>query len=156
MTTYVVNTNTLGISEFTITPNAIAALDGEVYFIDATSIYKYSGTSDNGTNIDCYIESGYVELLTNEDKRFPTGSVYLSYDSDCTGTLTLYNSTNGVDDTDYYDVPIDATYPYMFRPTLWDGMKARYWKFKLANTNGADFKLEKFLLAPYPVGRRIR
>ena len=153
---YVINTNTLGISEFTINPNAIAALDGEVYFIDDTSIYKYSGSDDNGTDIDCYIETGYLNLLSNEDKRLPTGSVYISYDSDSTGTLTLYNSTNGVDDVDYYDVPIDATYPHMFRPDLWDGMKARWWKFKLANTNGADFSLENWLIGPYSTNRRIR
>lgn len=160
MPTYVINSSTFALSEYQDNEwdnvNSICSVNDTIYCITDSNLYKNTGTDDNGTDISSHITTGFVDFNTNELKRFPTGSVRISYDSDNEGLLTIYNSTDGVDDTDYYDVTINATYPEYFRPQLWDGMKARYWKFKLENTNGADFTIEDWYVNPYPLGRTIK
>jgi hypothetical protein len=157
MSIYVVNTNTGGISEYTgISYSVLIESNGTTYGVNSDGLYKFTGDSDSGSDIDAHITTGYINLNSNQLKRFNQGSIIISYESDETGKLTLYNSTDGVDDTDYYDVSITATYPEAFRPVVWDGMKARYWKFKLENTSGADFRLEDWYINPVFIGRQIK
>jgi hypothetical protein len=159
MTIYALNTNNLAISEYAgITFPTLVEQSGSYYGINSNGIYKFTGNDDSGVNIDAYIETGFIYFNTKDLKRFRTGSIYLLYHHTTTdtGTLTFYTSTNGVDDVDYYDVPISATYPAAFRPQLWDGMRGLYWKFKIANTNGAPFKLEYFYATPYLENRAIK
>ena len=157
MTIYALNTNTGGLSEYAdITYPVLIEKDGISYGVNSDGLYKFTGSDDSGEDIDAYVTTGYFNMDSNQLKRFNQGSVVISYESDETGKMTLYNSTNGVDDTDYYDVTITATYPEVFRPELWDGMKARYWKFKLENTNGADFRLEDWYINPVFIGRQVK
>lgn len=154
---YVLNATTFGISEYTgIDVYDLITHNSKTFMSNMTKLLENTGDNDEGSNIDCFFTTGYINFHTNMLKRFPTGSVYISYDSDNDGELTFYNSTDGVVDVDYYTVTIDSDYPESFRPQLWDGMKARYWKFKLANTNGSDFKLEDLIINPYPTGRQIK
>lgn len=158
MPIYTLNTNNLAISEYSgITFSTLVEQGNELYGINSNGIYKFTGNDDSGADIDCYIETGFLDFGSRDFKKFRTGSIYLLYhDLNDTGTLTLYTSTNGVDDVDYYDVPVNAVYPNYFRPQVWDGMRARYWKFKLANIDSAPFKLEQFYLTPYFENRAIK
>jgi len=111
-------------------------------------IYRLGATSDNGTAISGFVETGKVDFGTSQKKRVTYsyigkdgGKLRLSVDADNTGYIN-------------YDFPKTTQYENL-RNRLALGAQGRYWKFKLANVNGSDAEVDSQEVIVDKLSRKI-
>jgi len=154
-TAMVLNTESLGVTEYTNYPFNSFGRMGQTY-LGATdsAIYALNGASDDGTNIDAVIRSGMTNFGTNLYKRVPRA--YLGYTSDGALIMKTLSTSGGVKTERWYELtPRTADAPTGARIKLGRGVKATYWQFELVNKSGADFDISSLQLFPMILNRRV-
>ena len=146
---YTLNTNTLGISQYT-GPDwiGVAEIDGKTLLLRADGLDEQTGTTDNGEDIDAYIQTGELHFDEEERRKFCTEArVNGQFNEDL--ALTVYSNEHGVTQSNSYTLLATTSTENMGRYTkLGKGVRAMGWSFKLANTNGGTFKINAFHVAP--------
>jgi len=151
--TYVLNTQSGGISEYTnynfnsfSYPYAIAS-DG-LYLLD-------EGDTDNGGKITASIKTGLLDFGSALHKQVPYA--YLGVTS--TGELMLNTITtnHGIKKEIWYKVKATNGAVDTARVKLAKGTKAKYWQFELSNEiDGEKFDIESMEVLPLLLKRRIQ
>ena len=114
----------------------------------SSGIYRLGATSDNGTAISGFVETGKVDFGTSQKKR-----VTYSYIGKKGGKLRL---SVDADNTGYIKYDFRKTTQYEnVRERLASGAQGRYWKFKLANINGCDAEVDSHEVFVDKLSRKI-
>lgn len=138
---WVMNTESFAMSRYTQLPfSTMAVVKGRVLGLGEAGLYELAGETDLGRPIAAYVTTGRSMLGTNAVKRIP--SVYLS--GSAAGQLDLSVSVYGTykGTYTYSTVPRQSDAPRGHRVSLGRGLASVYWKFKLANKNGARFEID--------------
>jgi hypothetical protein len=109
------------------------SLDGQ-FGAMSDGIYQLSGTTNNGTAINAFIQTGRFDFGTPFKKRVQYA--YLAASS--SGDLQLSMTANG-DTNDYTVTP--ETEVNTVKAKLGLGPYDRYWQAKVSNVDGSDFEL---------------
>jgi hypothetical protein len=151
----VLNTETLGISEYTNYPfNSFGKLGADYLGASDTDIFKLTGDDDAGTDIDAVIRTSMTNFGTNVFKRVPRA--YLGYTSDGGMIMKTISTSGGVKTERWYELtPRTADAHVAARIQLGRGIKATYWQFELINKLGADFDIDSLQLYPMILKRRV-
>jgi len=149
--TFVMNTVTKGISEYT--NYKFNSLSGD-YAAKDEGIYQISGIQDEGIGIEALLKTGLIDFDSNIQKQVPYAYVGLNK----AGSLMLKTivTYKGKRKERWYKVnprAVDAT--DTIRVNMGKGIKSRYWQFELTNFEGADFELDSIELLPLQLKRRI-
>ena len=135
-------------------PFTAFATQGErQYGCQADGLYELVGDTDADAPIAAQITTGLLDLgeplLKNID------ALYLGYRADGALDLTVTVGQSDGPQTVNYRLAETPAAPVTARLKLGKGVKARYWQFRLANTDGADFELETLDILPIVLQRRI-
>ena len=149
--TFVMNTKTKGISEYT---NYNFNSMSEGLAANSTGIYALTGDDDAGTNIDALIKTGLMDFGSNYEKQVPYAYIGLSKSGEMV-LKTIVDYRGKRKEYQYTVTPrvIEAT--DTIRVPMGKGVKSRYWQFELSNENGSDFELDSLELIPLVLKRRI-
>lgn len=133
--------------------NSFAYFNGVYLGCSKTGIYQLGGTDDAGTDISAYAETGFIDLEKGGALKRLRHAI-LGYTS--SGNLTLSVITDNA--VAYgYDVEMRDSNAYEgTRVKIGKGLKDRYIAVKLANANGASFKLDTMRLFCEPVTSKQR
>lgn len=138
---WVMNSENFAMSRYTDLPAAtLAVVAGRVLALGDTGLYELAGDTDEGAPIAASVTTGRLLLGSAYKKRVP--DVFITGTSADAMTLTVgvYGEHKG---SYSYQVPQrDAVSPRGHRVPLGKGLASTYWKFTLANQNGADFNLD--------------
>lgn len=155
-TAYSVNAKTGATTELSLDAVCMSSHDGTTILASADDLMQYTGTTDLGSDIDCQWSTGFIEFNTDKLKRFNTNSIYISFYSDTSGQLKVDTSVNGLDASMSITVDFETNSPEMTRVPVPDGLRGRYWRFTLYNSNGGSCSLEDFNLNPSITNRSIK
>lgn len=122
----------------------------------STGIFRLDGADDDGDSINSLFETGFNDFKSNALKRLPQGGVYLGFANDGSAVIKTVTSRHGVVEEDWYEEDVAFTAFDTNRLKVHDGLKSRYWKFKVANKDGSALDLDSFQLYPIILKRRIR
>lgn len=148
--TYVLNTETAGISEYTNFP--FNSISGE-YAATSTGIYKLTGDTDDGAAIISSIKTGLMDFGTSIQKQIP----YAYIGCDTSGKLVLKTTTThkGVKKERWYSINQTRLSVDTVKLKLGKGIKSTYYQFELVAIDGASFSVDTIELLPITLKRRI-
>ena len=147
---YTVNTQSLGISEYT---NYNFNSFSYPYAATSTGIYKIDdGGSDNGTNSDASIKTGIMDFGTSLKKQVPYA--YLGITENGRVLLKTISTDRGVKKERWYEVQSYNSALDTTRVRMGKGVKAKYWQFELSNIEGENLSLESMEVLPIALARR--
>lgn len=149
-TTYVINTETTGITEYTNFPfNSISG----GYAATDTGIYKLTGDDDDGTAIIGSIKTGLMNFGTSVQKQIPYA--YIGCHTDGQMILKTTVTRKGEKKERWYTMNQTRQAVDTVRITLGKGIKSTYYQFELVAIDGADFNIDGIELLPLTLKRRI-
>lgn len=138
-----------------LTTNAVSKADnysfnsiGPTLGADSTGIHALTGTTDNGTAISGFVESGKLDFGVTEKKRVV--DAYLGMDGGAID-LTITDEKTGAN---RYRLAA-TTQLKTAKANLGRGANGRYWKFKLANVSGSVAKIDDVELNIDKLTRKI-
>jgi len=153
---WVLNTDTLGYSEYTNFPfNSLAAVNGRHYAVAEDGLYELTGDDDAGEPIDAAIRTGLLDLGSHFIKD--AKAAYLGYTSSGKLVLKVATTAKGQKEEWWYELK-QGSAPSLRdgRVTIGRGLRAKYWQFEVVNTDGADFELDDIQVMYNILSRRIR
>lgn len=130
--------------------NSFFELDGEVYGCSGDGLFTLGGDTDDGTDIDAYIETPAISM--GDPARMPYFYAALKSDGDLQLTVTPNKKAASAVT---YDIRPVATDLHTLKRKLGEGVKASFWTFKLANVDGVDFSLFAMDILPALIGHRF-
>lgn len=155
MSIHTINTNSLGITEYTgLSLISVVEHGGQMYAITTTELLEFTGTDDDGTDIDIIFKTGLLNF--NDESLKQMDSVYLSGTSSENLTLTTTTIEDGIATNRAYTVDSWTGLKYERRKLLGRGVKSKWWQVKIANTNGGSFILRNLKALVAPASRRIQ
>lgn len=148
---YVLNTTTGSISTYTSSQwsaaNGIANLDNFFYVVSPSGFYQVTGSFDDGTVIDAYLETGQLYFDTPMPKRL----THIRATIGSTDVVTVYAAApvGGVDSPTYYPCSSDRSgstsdthlAPRGFNPPR--GLKYDTYGVKIANVSGSGLSIQE-------------
>ena len=149
-TAYAINSQSLGISEFS---NFGFNSFSYPYAATSNGIYKLdSNTTDDGEEINVSIKTGLMDFGTALKKQVPYA--YLGIQEDGRVLMKAVSNNRGVKKERWYEVrsytgALDTT-----RVQLGKGVKAKYWQFEITNIEGEELTLESMEVMPLILKRR--
>lgn len=153
-TAWVVNTESLGISEYSNYPfNSFARLGNTYLGATELGIYALEGDDDAGTSIDSVIRTGLLDFGKGVKKRIP--SAYLGYTADGRLILKLSVTDSGDKKEYWYELDQSRNAPVVERIKSGKGLKSVYWQFEIINADGIDFELDMVKLYTVLLDRRV-
>lgn len=147
---YSINTNTLGVSKYEdLSSIAFVDMDGELVSMSSTALYEHSGDDDDGTDIDCHLETGQMFFSTINDKRCTYITANVAHSSELTISLVLPDLSQSEGNLLYYPctaarqqgISSTGNYPLDFKPPR--GVSASTLGFKVSNVDGGSFAVNK-------------
>lgn len=149
--TFVMNTTTKGISEYTnynfnsMSGNLAASSDG---------IHMLTDSDDNGTSIEAALKTGFLDFGKGFHSQVPYA--YLGIAKDGAMIIKAVTDYNGERKERWYRTSDRViTEPDTLKVKLGKGIKSRYWQFEIANIDGSSFDLSTFEPIPLILKRRI-
>lgn len=151
---YVVNANTLAVSEYRdLSLTGLAVLDNRLYGVKTDGLVEVTGTDDEGVAIANYVETGKMTMGSNRLKRFP--QLYVGGTASGGLTATVTTKESGVSRSSDYPVPPWAGSLRERVVKLAGGPKSRHVQVKLANVNGGSMVIEQADLLVSGLPRRV-
>lgn len=151
MTMFVVNAETLAVSEYTgLNHLALADLDGSLYSVLETKLVEFTGTTDDTVSIEGYMQTGKVGISDLEETRYTRAYVKDRF----ANALTL---STIVDIVDSGEVASEETHTYSIHGgsgavqhtqavRLRSDLKGTGWAWKLANVSGGGMMPRAFVV----------
>lgn len=138
-----VNLKNRAASQTTLAFNSMCRF-GDVYLgADSSGLHLMRDYNDNNTDIAALIKTGKFDLGTERKKSIRY--FYFGIETDGQMTLTLYN--DGVEVADYV-IPYPGAGRQTVKVKVARGLRARFWEFKLENTDGCFFTLYSVKIFP--------
>lgn len=138
---WVMNSETCAMSRYTPLPfSSVAVVNGRVLGLGDAGLYELAGETDLGVPVNAYVTTGRSMLGTNNVKRIPNVYVSGSAAGQLDLSVSVYGQYKGT--FTYSMVARQSDAPRGHRITLGRGLASVYWKFKLANKNGARFEID--------------
>ena len=131
--------------------NSMCQLGDTVFFADATGIHVMDADADNTVAIDASVQTGFMDLGSDVQKRIT--DMYLGMRADDDLTLSV-----GVDEQPAYEYtmsPHGVNTLKQRRAAIGKGIRGKYWQFGITNTAGCDFDLDTIDIAVADTDRRI-
>lgn len=131
--------------------NSLIEWDGVYYGASVDGIFTLTGDDDDGTAIAGYARTGITDHGTEVTKR--ETDAYVSGDSAKKMVLTVMIDDGATE----YDYPVPMQYADAFdavKATLGRGLRKRYRQYELANTEGADFEVDRLDIEVRPIEQR--
>lgn len=154
MTTYVFNAKTLGLSRYTgVTFEDIVSRDDTLYGVVADGLRELTGTTDDGTDIDAYVETGKVHFGDGQLKRF--FRLYTEGSAAKGATAVVTTQERGTAVVRSYSMNRWTGDLRERRAKLSRKAKSRYVKVKLSNVSGGTFDVTRMALYVKGLLRRI-
>lgn len=102
MSIYVINANTLAVTEYSLSPLDVVEHDGDVYFVTATGITKLATAA--ALNAVAYIRTGKISLASGRI----TGARFAHLHTNADGPVELrtYRDDLGLERMDRYPLPV--------------------------------------------------
>ena len=152
--TYVVNASNKAVSEYhDLEVTGLAVLNNRLYGIKADGLVEFTGTDDEGADIDVYAETGKMAIGGGVLKRYPR--LYIGGTAAGGIDVTMTTEEDGVERERAYPAP-----PWkgdlrerVVKPA--SGPKSRYVQVKFANRNGGSLELEQADLMVEGLPRRV-
>lgn len=153
---YVMNVNTLAVTEYSLSALDVLEHQGEVYFVQADGLVKLVDPADvTDEAISCYVTTGAIHFGDKVHyKTVPRAFVYGSGDQNLTLT-TITNERKGQQTREYNVRKIDTDFPIERLVKLARGVESVAWTFKVANTSNGTMKINDIKVLP-KAGRVIR
>jgi hypothetical protein len=127
-------------SEWRGLPLAGIAWDGAVLLgVNDDGLYSLDAASDGGAAISAWIETGLNDFGLPVLKR--ASNAYFGLTADGALTLEVGVTSSGAESTYSYAVQRGAGAPVQAKAHLGKGLLSRYWRFRVSNSEGADFTL---------------
>lgn len=152
-TTVVVNTRLKGVTLYDgLEANSFAHFAGVTLAATANGIVALTGDTDRGEPIAAHMLAGTSTLGSEQFKQVM--SAYVGYRAG--GPLELTLITDEHHEYVYRLEPRQAAEDiHASRVKFGHGVKGRYWQWKLANVDGADFQLDTLRLMVQPLKRSV-
>jgi len=131
--------------------NSMACFNGVYLGATDAGIFALTGATDAGTAIAAVARVGMSDFGTSKIKGIDR--TYVGIKS--TGEMELRVITDEGTTRRYRLAPTTKTGLHGNSVDVGRGVKSRYWQFEIANSNGADFKLDMIEVKPTIMGRRI-
>jgi hypothetical protein len=147
----VVNPTNFAVTEYTLSPKAIAEKDGTIYISDGTKIYTLSGDDDDGTDIASVIQLGLSDADTNKLKRVT--DTFLTLKSD--GVMSIYLVDDETVCTTARTIASTSDKIKTQRAKIELGNKCSFYSLKIQNVSGADFEIAKIIVSGRVLNRRF-
>lgn len=142
---YAINLNTFAVSKWEgLSFNSLSGSLG----VDSTGIHTLSGTTDNGTAISAFIETGRLDFGDHYLKRIPDAWLGVKGGK---LKLTVTDEKTGANP---YTIPA-TTQMKTSKANLGRGCKGKYWKFKLENVAGSSAVVDDIVLNLEKLSRKI-
>ncbi|NMG64384.1 hypothetical protein GPA19_05415 [Azoarcus indigens] len=130
--------------------NSFARIGDRYYAAAQDGIYLLEGEDDAGEQIDALAVTDLQAFGTSQLKRL--GPAYLGVSSDGLMRITV-RAPDGQAYT--YSARRSDPYARVQRVDVGQGLRANYFRFEVANTDGGDFELSSLELSPVILKRRI-
>lgn len=151
-TSLAMNTRTKAVTTYSNSPfNSLCSFNGVVLAASSNGVVALTGADDNGTDIAASLTVGISDFGGAQLKRVLAG--YAGYRAD--GDLQLTLITDDATEYTYTLTPRQDTAVHPTRVVFGRGVASRYWQWRLANTAGADFKLDDLSFDVDPLARRV-
>ena len=153
---WVVNTELQAFSEYENFPfNSLVSANGRYFGVAADGLYELTGDTDEGSDIAASFRTGLTDLGTHSLKNIK--AAYIGYTADDKLVLKVSTTAKGQKEEWWYELKqSDAASLRDGRFRVWQGLRAKYWQFEVANTNGADFEVDDLQFMYQILSRRIR
>jgi hypothetical protein len=146
------NTHTRAVSTYDgLGFNSLTEFNGMVLAATASGIVALTGDTDMGTPITAEVTGGVSDLGAPQFKRVLAG--YVGYRA--AGALDLTMITDEHHEYVYKLEPRRLDQIHASRVKFGRGVDGKYWQWKLANRDGADFALDNLSLDVQPLSRKI-
>ena len=99
-------------------------------------------------------EQRHIVVATSAKDRVTARTV--SFANDGSALIKTVTSNNGVIEEDWYEEDRTFTAFDNERLETHDGIRSRYWKFKISNKDGSQLDLDTFQLYPIVLRRRMK
>lgn len=153
MSIHTVNTNSLGITEYTgLSLVSMVEHNGQLYAITSTELLEFTGEDDGGVDIDVVLKTGKLDFNSQAIKQMD--SVYINGTSSADITLTTTTVEAGVETNRDYTIPSWSGGKDERRKRLGRGARSRWWQVKLTTVGSLILRDLKALIAP--TSRRIQ
>lgn len=136
--------------------DSLVEIDGKVVAVGEDGIFTLEGQTDDGTNIDAFVELPITDLGSSLLKRLRK-------------VLVGYEAEDAIKATLVYDEDANKTGTYLLPPRKKGQTEhssgvtiqrsngsGRFFQLKIANTNGCDFSIDTLEAEIYYLPRRIR
>lgn len=151
-TGWVMNTNNLAVSEYQgMNFNSLCKIGNRYFGASDIGVYELTGSTDSGTDIHTYIQSGLVDFGSTQQKR--VSDSYIAADAD--GRIALgvaVSEKEGISRYWYEITPSMAAINNIKLP-IGRGLRGKYWKFDVASESMSEF--DAITVLPYVLKRRI-
>lgn len=148
---WVMNTEMLGVTNYeNFRFNSMAGFGQNYYATDGEKIYLLSGSTDAGAAIDAELTTGATDFGSAFMQRIDRA--YLGLRSD--GNLILKVITDERVE-DWYELTEVAGGLHESRIKIGKGLKARYWRFRVANKAGSTLDADSMRFIPLKLSRRV-
>ena len=133
--------------------NSLCVFNGQYIGVSESGVFLLEGDSDNGADIDAFVELPNTDLGDSRQKRARSALIGYEADGDLELTVTLDETTEqthtlrrniGSQAQQSGMVPLNRTQP------------GRYVQMKSANVGGCDFALDQVAIKPTLTGRKPR
>lgn len=150
--TYVMNTLTSALSEYSYGFNSFCQIDDKYYAAGPDGLYQieFAG-DDNGVEIAAKMSTGDLDFDDEMQKRI--SDFYMGVRTE--GDLVLRIATDENEPVEYELKPYAVNTLKQRRVITAKGARGKYWRFEIENTNGCDFEIDTMNIAVVPVARRI-
>lgn len=149
----VINTHARAVTTYAgLAFNSLAEFNGAFLAATAAGIVSLEGDTDQGQPIVAQVAGGVSDLSEAKMKRVL--SAYAGYRAGGDLELTMVNDGQSV--AIYRLEPRRLDEPHASRVKLGRGAVGRYWQWKLANRDGADFAMDALSLEVATLGRMVR
>ena len=151
-TGWVMNTANGAVSEYQgMDFNSLCKIGNRYFGALDTGVYELTGTTDAGTGIHTYIQSGLVDFGSTHKKG--VSDAYIAADAD--GRIALgvaVSEKTGISRYWYEITPSMAAIDNIKIP-IGKGLRGRYWKFDVASESMSEF--DAITVLPYVLTRRV-
>lgn len=150
------NTDTMAASRYELPQltGLASAFDKEVYAAGPQGVYRFSGATDAGNAISAFAE-GQLNDLGSEQLKLAR-SLYLGYTSERPLTVRMTITYDGEETAYDYELPervANNWVPGRFK--LGRGLRSRYMRYRISNTDGGDFSIDSAVLDVDVSTRRV-
>jgi len=138
---YALNTKTLAVSEYSLSLSVLSVLDGRCYGVLTGGMMELTGSDDDGTDIDAYIQTGKMDMNDPTIKRYPR--LYLGGTASDGLSATITTEEKGVETDNVYSAVAWAGNLHEQVVKLARGSQSRHVQVKIENVDGGTMTLDQ-------------